>query len=420
MDNPAQAIILPGMDRQSDVTIVGGGLNGSALALALAGVGLSVTLIDRLPAATRTGPAFDGRSYALAHASKRLLGAIGIWDGVGDNTQPILKIKVTDGRAGEGSSPFVLEFDHAEIEEGPMGYMVEDRHLRQAFQSAIDATPAIARITGQDVVGHSATDAQVTATLADGTTLCAQVLIGADGPASPSACRAGIARTGRAYGQTALVCAITHEKPHNGIAHQFFMPPGPLAILPLTENRSSLVWTEAESAADRIQAMDDAGYLSELRPRVGDFLGPISLAGIRFAYPLTLSIANRFAAPRIALIGDAAHRVHPVAGQGLNAGLKDVGALAEVLALAHRRGEDIGRLDVLERYQRWRRFDTALLALSTDTFNRLFSNDNSFLRLGRDLGMGLVNAIPGLRRNLIREAAGLTGDLPKLLQGRPI
>jgi len=166
--------------------------------------------------------------------------------------------------------------------------------------------------------------------------------------------------------------------------------------------------------------MDDAGYLAELRPRVGDFLGPIGLAGIRFTYPLTLSIANRFAAPRVALIGDAAHRVHPIAGQGLNAGLKDIGALAEVLALAHRRGEDIGRLDVLERYQRWRRFDTMSLALATDTFNRLFSNDNSLLRLGRDLGLGLVNAVPGLRRTLIREAAGLTGELPKLLQGRAI
>jgi 2-octaprenyl-6-methoxyphenol hydroxylase len=420
MDNPTRAIILPGMDQRSDVIIVGGGLNGSALALALAGAGLGVTLIDRLPPATRTAPAFDGRSYALAHTSKRLLAAIGIWDSVRDNAQPILEIKVTDGRAGEGPSPFVLEFDHAEIEEGPMGFMIEDRHLRQAFQTAIDASPSITQITGQDVVDHAVAGAAATATLADGSVLSARVLVGADGPASPVARRAGITRTGWDYGQTALVCAIAHEKPHNGIAHQFFMPSGPLAILPLTGNRSSIVWTEASGAADRIQALDDDAYLAELRPRVGAFLGPISLAGVRFTYPLTLSIANRFAAPRVALIGDAAHRVHPIAGQGLNAGLKDVGALAEVLALAHRRGEDIGRLDVLQRYQAWRRFDTASLALATDTFNRLFSNDNSLLRLGRDLGMGLVNAVPGLRRTLIREAAGLTGDLPKLLQGRPI
>ncbi len=419
MDNPARTIILPGMD-QTDVIIIGGGLNGSTLALALAGAGLTVTLIDRLSPDTRTDPAFDGRSYALSHASKRLLEAIGIWDSLRQHAQPILEIKVTDGRAGEGPSPFVLEFDHAEIEEGPMGWMVEDRHLRQAFQSAIDASPAITQITGQDVVDHTVTDVRATVTLADGTSLSALVLVGADGQASPTAHRAGITRTGWAYGQTALVCAIVHEKPHHGVAHQFFMPPGPLAILPLTDNRSSIVWTETDATADRIQAMDDGGYLAELRPRFGDFLGEISLAGIRFTYPLTLSIANRFAAPRVALIGDAAHRVHPIAGQGLNAGLKDIGALAEVLALAHRRGEDIGRLDVLERYQRWRRFDTMSLALATDTFNRLFSNDNSLLRLGRDLGMGVINALPGLRRGLIREAAGLTGELPKLLQGKPI
>jgi 2-octaprenyl-6-methoxyphenol hydroxylase len=301
-----------------------------------------------------------------------------------------------------------------------MGFMVEDRHLRRAFLSAMADEPRITQVTGQNVTGHTVTDAGVSATLADGTQIAAKVLIGADGPQSPTAKRAGITRMGWAYGQTALVCAIAHDKPHHGTAHQFFMPAGPLAILPLTGYRASIVWTESDAAAARIQAMDDAGYLDALRPRVGDFLGPISLAGTRFAYPLTLSIAHRFAAPRITLIGDAAHRVHPIAGQGLNAGLKDVAALAEVLALAHRRGEDIGRLDVLERYQGWRRFDTATLALATDTFNRLFSNDNPILRTVRDLGMGLVNASPKLRRAAIREAAGLTGDLPKLLQGHPI
>ncbi|MGB8623160.1 MAG: FAD-dependent monooxygenase, partial [Paracoccaceae bacterium] len=225
---------------------------------------------------------------------------------------------------------------------------------------------------------------------------------------------------GWGYGQTALVCAIGHEKPHHGIAHQFFMPPGPLAILPLPGNRCSIVWSETDARAARIQAMDDDGYLAELRPRFGDFLGEIHLAGARFTYPLSLSLANAFVAERVALVGDAAHGVHPIAGQGLNLGLRDVGALAEVLVDAHRRGEEIGAPDVLARYQQWRRWDTAMLAAATDGFNRLFSNDNPLLRGVRDIGMGVVNALPGLRRRFIREAAGLNGDLPRLLKGRPI
>ena len=208
--------------------------------------------------------------------------------------------------------------------------------------------------------------------------------------------------------------------PHEGIAHQFFMPPGPLAILPLTGNRSSIVWSERTAEALRINALDDAGYLEMLRPRFGDFLGEIGLAGARFTYPLGLSLANSFIGERLALVGDAAHGVHPIAGQGLNAGLRDVAALAEVLADASRRGEDMGGRQVLERYQQWRRFDTATLALATDAFNRLFSNDNPLLRLGRDIGMGLVNAAPALRRTFIREAAGLTGDLPRLMQGKRV
>lgn len=408
------------MTNAPDVLITGGGLGGCAMALALAGAGLSVTLIDRLAAETRADPDFDGRAYALAHASVRLLRAVGAWQAVADAAQPILDIKVSDGRPGEGPSPFVLAFDHAEIEEGPMGWMAEDRHLRRALLDAIDRQPRIAQIAGRSVTAQTPGPAGIAVTLDDGTALTARVLVGADGMNSGTAARAGIRRMGWSYGQTGLVCAIAHERPHHGTAHQFFMPHGPLAILPLRGNRCSIVWTETEGEAARIQALDDDRYLAALRPRFGDFLGDIALAGTRFSYPLPLSLAHSFTAPRIALIGDAAHRMHPIAGQGLNAGLKDVGALAETLALAHRRGEDIGRADVLARYQRWRRFDTAAMALATDGVNRLFSNDNSILRVGRDLGLGLVNTLPGLRRGFIREAAGLTGDLPKLLQGKPI
>ncbi|WP_458878017.1 FAD-dependent monooxygenase [Arenibacterium sp. CAU 1754] len=408
------------MSGNRDIIIVGGGLNGTALALALAQTGQGVTIIDALDTSVRKDAGFDGRSYALALTSQRLLQVIGVWPRVEDQAQPMLEIKVTDGNAGQGPSPFFLHFDHAEIEEGPMGYMVEDRHLRRAFLDAMQDEPKITQINGQTVVAQSVSPGGVSVTLDDGRDITGSLLVGSDGRASGTAQRAGIKRTGWDYGQTALVCAIGHELPHNGIAHQFFMPPGPLAILPLTGNRSSIVWSESNEMAARINALDDDGYLEVLRPRFGDFLGEIHLEGRRFTYPLNLTVANSFIADRMALIGDAAHGMHPIAGQGLNAGLRDVGALAETLTLAARRGEDIGSPLVLERYQQWRRFDTATLSMATDVFNRLFSNDNPLLRLGRDLGMGLVNAAPSLRRGFIREAAGLTGDLPRLMQGRPI
>lgn len=419
MDNPARAPILKVMEIDSDLIIVGGGLNGPALALAAAQGGLSSTVIDALPVDDRKARGFDGRSYALALTSQRLLSAIGLWDGLADNAQPMLEIKVTDGRAGEGPSPFFLHFDHAEIEEGPMGYLVEDRYLRRAFLDAMEAEPLITLRHQERVVAQDTSDG-ASVTLASGEVLKGRVLIGSDGRRSGTAERAKIKRTGWGYGQTALVCAIEHEKPHGGIAHQFFMPSGPLAILPLTGNRSSIVWSETEDNAKRINALEDADYLNALRPAFGDFLGEIKLAGARFTYPLNLTIANSFIGARLALIGDAAHGVHPIAGQGLNAGLRDVAALAEVMIMAVRRGEDIASPLVLERYQQWRRFDTATLAMATDTFNRLFSNDIPILRMGRDLGMGLINSVPSLRRNFMREAAGLTGDLPKLMTGRAL
>ncbi len=419
MDNAAPLSIVRRMETETDIVIAGGGLNGCTLALALASAGFQVTLVDPLAKSARGGDAFDGRSYALSIASTRVLSALGVWSALKAEAQPILDIKVTDGRAGEGPSPFMLEFDHAEIEEGPMGHMVEDRHLRPALLDALDAA-GVTQLDGRSVQAETPGMSGITVTLEDGQTLSAALLVGADGKKSGVARRAGIRRMEWSYDQTALVCAIAHEKPHESTAHQFFMPPGPLAILPLKGNRASIVWTEETSRAAEIQAMDDASYLDVLRPRFGDFLGEISLAGARFTYPLGLSLAERFVSERIALLGDAAHAVHPIAGQGLNAGLKDVAALAEVVTDARRRGEDIGQTDVLERYQRWRRFDTASLALATDTFNRLFSNDNSALRLIRDIGLGVTNALPGLRRSFIREAAGLTGDLPRLARGKTL
>ncbi len=405
-----------GMTYDSDILIVGGGLNGPALALALAQSGLSVTVIDALTIKARKNAAFDGRAYALALASVRLLSAIGIWERVTGNAQPMLEIKVSDGRAGEGAAPFFLHFDHAEIEEGPMGHMLEDRFLRAAFLDAMKEHKAITHLSGTEVVAQEVTPQGVTLTLASGKTLSGRLLIGSDGRRSGTAERAGISRTGWSYGQTALVAAIEHELPHNGIAHQFFMPPGPLAILPLPGNVSSIVWSETDETAAQFAALSDADFMEVLRPRFGDFLGAIKLQGKRFTYPLNLTVANSFIADRLALIGDAAHGMHPIAGQGLNAGLRDVGALAEVTTHAVRRGEDLGAPDVLARYQQWRRFDTTTLAITTDLTNRLFSNDNPILRAARDIGMGALNAMPGLRRSFIREAAGLTGDLPELMR----
>ncbi|MEM5469708.1 FAD-dependent monooxygenase [Celeribacter marinus] len=416
MDNPVSRVILTVMTQTSDLLIVGGGLNGPALALAAANAGLSVTIIDALPVSARLSSDFDGRGYALSLGSQKLLKAIKLWDAVAPNAQPILDVKVTDGKPGEAPAPFMLEFDHAEIDDGPVGFMIEDRYLRRVFLDALNGHPNITQVegtvSGQDILPNGAQ-----LTLSDGSTHVGKLIVGCDGRGSGTAARAGIKRTGWGYKQTALVCAVQHEKPHGGCAHQYFLPSGPLAILPLPNNQSSIVWTESDKVAHQIQALNDEDYLAVLKPRFGDFLGEISLAGGRFTYPLNITLANAFYAPRVALVGDAAHGMHPIAGQGLNAGLKDVGALTEVLIEAHRRGEDIGREDVLARYSQWRRFDIATMALMTDTFNKLFSNDNPMLRLVRDLGMGAVNALPNVRREAIREAAGVNGDLPKLMRG---
>ncbi|KEJ90420.1 FAD-dependent monooxygenase [Sulfitobacter donghicola] len=408
------------MSFDTDIVIVGGGLSGPTLALALAASGLNVTVIDAQKAQLRTADDFDGRSYALALTSVRLLEGIGLWQAVAEHAQPMLEIKVTDGRAGEGPSPFFMHFDHAEIEEGPMGHMIEDRYLRRALMEAMANDDRVQVMNGETVVGQTPDTTGVTLTLASGKQIRARLCVAADGRSSGTAARAGIKRTGWGYGQTALVCAVNHELPHDGIAHQFFMPPGPLAILPLTGNRSSIVWSETTDNAARIHGLPDAEYLDVLRPRFGDFLGDISLAGARYTYPLSLSLTHDMISDRIALLGDSAHGVHPIAGQGLNAGFRDIAALCEVIVDAQRRGEDFGASVALGRYQEWRRFDNVSLALATDSFNRMFSNDNAFIRLARDIGMGVINSLPGLRRTFIREAAGLNGDLPRLMRGLPL
>ena len=404
------------MNYDTDIAIVGAGLNGAMMSSALAEAGFTVTLIDPQTLKSKQNPHFDGRSYSLAIASVRLMQALGLWEELAPNAQPILEIKVADGRAYSNPSPYFLHFDHHEIEEGPMGHMVEDRHLRPLLQKSLQSVSQINYRAGLSVSKMTITDTHAELRLNTEETITTRLVIGADGRQSQTAERAGIKRTGWRYGQTALVCALSHNIPHQGVACQYFMPPGPLAILPLTGNRSSIVWTESDANAATIMAMDDNDYMAVLQPRIGDYLGKVELAGARYSYPLNLTIAQNYVMPRLALVGDAAHGVHPIAGQGLNLGLRDIAALSEVLSDARLRGEDFSSLAVLLRYQEWRRFDTTALAVATDAVNKLFSNDNSFLRTLRDLGMGAINSLPALRRSFIREAAGLTGDLPRLMQ----
>ncbi|KGJ11673.1 2-octaprenyl-6-methoxyphenol hydroxylase /2-octaprenyl-3-methyl-6-methoxy-1,4-benzoquinol hydroxylase [Paracoccus versutus] len=400
-----------------DILIAGGGLNGPALALALADAGLSVAVADARPADARAGDAFDGRAYALALASQRLLAALGLWPELAPNAQEIRKVEATQGAPGEGAGPFGLHFDGAELEEGRLGYMLEDRFLYRALLAAMQGR--VTHLPGLSVTGQEAEGAAIRATLSDGRSISARLLVGADGRQSGVAARAGIRRIGHDYGQIALVAAVDHELPHEGTAHQYFMPTGPLAILPLPGNRSSIVWSEAEASARAIMELPDDEFLAVLRPRFGDFLGEIRLVGPRFSYPLNLTLAERYVAPRVALVGDAAHGVHPIAGQGLNLGLRDVAVLAEVLVAARRRGEDIGADLVLARYEDWRRPDATALALGMDGVNALFSNANPLLRTAREIGMGLVDAIPPLRRGFMRQAAGLSLEpMPRLLTGR--
>jgi len=407
------------MTRDTDILIIGGSLTGTTMAQAATKAGFRVIMLDQTELSVTADPAFDGRSYAVALASQRLLQGVGLWDDLAEVAEPILGIKVSDGRVGEAPSRNHMHFDHAELGRDPMGYMVEDRHLRAVLQDAVLQNDEIDYRPGTKVIGQRTEGETVLVTLDDGSELSAALLLGADGRQGGTAERAGLKKIGWSYTQTALVCAISHERPLNGTAHQLFLPAGPLAILPLRDNHASIVWSEEKRAAQAIQELDDASYLDALRLRLGDFLGDINLRGARYTYPLSLNLAQSLVADRCALVGDAAHGVHPIAGQGLNAGFRDIAAMADVLNEARKRGEDIGNALVLERYQTWRRFDATALALATDRFNALFSNDNSALRMVRSLGMGAINALPKLKKGFIREAAGLTGDLPSLMQGRP-
>jgi 2-octaprenyl-6-methoxyphenol hydroxylase len=403
---------------QVDVLIAGGGLVGLPLGLALAKGGLRVVVADAAPISRVLEPRFDGRVSALAYASVRMLAALGVWDHLGPHAQPIHEILVSDGAIGRAPSPFSLHFDAQEIGTDALGQIAENRHIRRALYEAVAATPNLELVAPNAVKAVAIEGTHATATLADGRTLTATLAIAADGRASPLRERAGIGKVSWAYPQTGIVATVAHEKPHNGVAYEHFLPSGPFAILPLPGNRSSLVWTEAKARTPRLLALDEGDFHAELMRRFGDHLGTVAVEGPRWSYPLSFHLARDFVRPRFALVGDAAHGIHPIAGQGLNLGLKDVAALAEVLLDGARLGLDIGALDILKRYERWRRFDSFALAASTDVLNRLFSNDIAPVRALRDLGLGVVDAIGPARRFFMRHAGGDVGKLPRLLQGK--
>lgn len=404
------------MDR-TDVLIGGGGLAGLSLAIALRqGLGpqFSVTVVD--PTLANAAP--DARASAIAAAARRLFETMGVWQAVAHEAQPILDMIVTDSRVGDAMRPTFLTFE-GELEPGePFAHMVENAGLIAALVARARAEGVDLRATTVGDFVHEAS--AVAAALGDGTTLQAKLLVAADGARSAIRERAGIRSFGWSYGQSGIVTTVAHELAHHGRAEEHFLPAGPFAILPLTGNRSSIVWTEESREAERIVALPDAEFHAELERRFGLHLGEIKVVGARRAYPLGLSVARSFVAERIALVGDAAHVIHPIAGQGLNMGLRDVAALAESIVDHVRLGLDPGSAVVLERYQRWRRFDTMAMGIATDGLNRLFSNRSDVLRLARDVGLGMVDRLPMLKRFFIREAAGLTGEVPKLLRGEAL
>jgi 2-octaprenyl-6-methoxyphenol hydroxylase len=398
-----------------DVLIAGGGFAGLTLAIALRqalGPSFSVTVADPTLGKSHAG---DERASAIVAAARRLFETIGIWDAVAADAQPILDMAVTDSRLGDAVRPVFLTFA-GEVEPGePFAHMIENRHLVDALTAKATEIGVELRATAVTDFLHSAERTDVA--LGDGASFSTRLLVAADGARSKIRSRAGIATHGWNYDQSAIVTTVAHERDHGGKAEEHFLPAGPFAILPLKGNRSSIVWTEKTPEAERIVALPDAEFHAELEQRFKLQLGEIAAVGACRAHPLGFFVARSFIAERLALVGDAAHVIHPIAGQGLNMGLKDVAALAEVIVDAARLGLDPGSTTVLERYQRWRRFDTVAMGIATDGLNRLFSNRSDVLRAVRDIGLGLVDRVPNLKRLFIREAAGLVGEVPKLLRG---
>jgi 2-octaprenyl-6-methoxyphenol hydroxylase len=405
------------MAAQRSIVICGGAFAGLALALALRqGLGAEIPVVVADPA-LGVRPSRDPRATAIVAACRRLFETLGVWNQVSDS-QAILDMVVTDSRLNDATRPVFLTFA-GDVEPGePFAHMVENRRLIDALVERAEAEGIDLRATAVSTY-HSRSDG-VTVTLADGGVIEASLLVAADGARSRLRERAGIATHGWDYDQSGIVVTVGHERDHHGRAEEHFLPAGPFAILPLSGKRSSLVWTESRTEAARITALGEAEFHDELEKRFGLHLGEIKALDKPRAFPLGYFVARSFIAERLALVGDAAHVIHPIAGQGLNMGLKDVAALAEVMVDAARLGIDPGQADVLDRYQRWRRFDTMAMGVATNSLNFLFSNESTLLRTMRDIGLGLVDRAPPLKNLFIRQAAGLSGEVPRLLKGEAL
>ncbi|MER8631919.1 ubiquinone biosynthesis hydroxylase [Mesorhizobium opportunistum] len=406
-----------------DVLVAGAGYVGLATAVSLkqARPGLAVALVDAAPTGAWQR---DGRASAIAAAACRMLDQLGVWAEIAPRAQAITEMIITDSRSADPVRPVFLTFGGEVAPGEPFAHMVANRALNGALRVRAEKL-GIDIIEGVAVQGFETNSAGITVHLADGAALTARLLVAADGVNSKLRDMAGIKTVKWDYGQSGIVCTVAHERPHNGRAEEHFLPAGPFATLPLKPdedgtNRSSIVWVERAEDAKALVEGDDLVFEHELELRFGLKLGEIRVADKPRAWPLGLTIARAFVAPRIALAGDAAHGIHPIAGQGLNLGFKDVAALAEVIVEADRLGQDIGALDVLERYQQWRRFDTVQMGITTDVLNRLFSNDIAPLRTVRDIGLGLVERMPRLKDFFIRQASGLSAGTPRLLKGEAI
>ena len=391
----------------ADICILGAGPVGGTLAVRLAAAGRTVAVIDRAALPPMEHPDFDGRAYAVAAGSRALLKAAGLWDALPLPPGPIRAIRISDGRVGRPAGRLHLHFAAAEIGAEAFGWMVEARSLRMAINARLHATPGLT-VHAPAEVTVTRTAAGATVTLPDGAHIICRLVIGAEGRASASRTAAGIPTTRLVYDQLGIVAAIAHERPHHGTALEHFLPGGPFAQLPLAageagENLSAIVWTERLPLADRILGLDSAAFTRELSRRLGDHLGEVRLVGRRWHYPLSAMLAHRWTDTRLALVGDAAHGIHPIAGQGLNLGFRDAMALAD-LVLA---GTDPGAADLLRRYQSRRRADTLAMLAATDALDRLFSTDLLPVRVARDFGLAAVGRLPALKRAFMRTATGL-------------
>lgn len=404
-----------------DVVISGASVAGLALALALVEASegeLRIALLDR--AWPPPGAGGDVRAYAVSAASRHMLQVLGAWKSVASQAQPVRRIEITDSRLDDGVRPVVLTYDNI-LEDGePATHIVPGTQIVSALADRVAGFLAIDRFMPAEMHGYETAGSGLMVSLADGRRLTARVLVSAEGRQSVLRERAGIKIIGWSYEQVGIVTWVEHERPHDDTAVQHFLPAGPFAILPLTGNRSCITWSEDATQARRILALDDAAFLAELEKRFGGRLGALKLVAGRQSWPLSMHLARSYIAERFALVGDAAHGVHPIAGQGLNLALRDAAALGEVLIEAARLGLDLGNAEILSRYERWRRFDSAVSTAAFDGLNRLFSSDSAVLRGVRDAGLGLVDRIPAVKQMFVTEAAGMSGELPRLLRGQAI